>query len=70
MIFQDFHDVSNSRSLLTDGDIDTVKSLGVITGWVVESSLLINNGINSNSSLSGLSISNNKLSLTSSNWDL
>jgi len=70
VVFQDFHDVSNGRSLLTNSNVNTVKSLGCISIWVIESSLLVDDSINSNGGLSGLSISNNEFSLTSSNRNL
>jgi hypothetical protein len=55
---------------LADGDVDAVKSLGLLSIWVIEGSLLVNDGIDSDSSLTGLSITNDKLSLASSNGDL
>lgn len=70
MVLQHLHDVGNSGSLLSDGDVDAVKSLGVVRVGVIESSFLVNNGIDSNSGLAGLSISNDQLSLSSSNGDL
>ena len=55
---------------MTDSNVNTVKSLGVVSDWVVEVNSLVNNGIDGDSGLTGLSISNDKLSLTSSNGDL
>ena len=62
------HNVGNGGSLLTDGDIDTVERLGVVTS--IKGSLLVKDGIDGNSGLTSLTITNDKLSLTSSNWDL
>lgn len=70
VILKDLHDVRDSRSLLTDGDVNAVKSLGKVSIWVVEGGFLVNDGIDGDSGLSGLSISNDQLSLTSSNGDL
>jgi hypothetical protein len=55
---------------LANGDVDAVKSLSVIRIWVIEGGFLVDDGVNSDGSLAGLSISNDKLSLTSSNRDL
>ena len=70
MITEDLNDVGDSGSLLTDGDVDAVESLGVVTVGVVEGGLLVDNGINGDSSLSSLSVTNDQLSLASANGDL
>lgn len=70
MILKNLHDVGNGRSLLTDGDVDAEKSLGVVRVGVIEGRLLVDDGINSDGSLASLSISNNELSLASTNGDL
>jgi hypothetical protein len=70
VISEDLHDVGNGRSLLADGDVDAVESLGVLSGHVEEGSLLVDDGVNSNSGLAGLSVTNDKLSLASANGDL
>ena len=59
-------DVSNSGSLLTNGAVNAVERLL----WVVgeESLLLVDNAIDGDGSLSSLSITNNELSLSSTNW--
>ena len=62
------HDVGDGGSLLTDSDVDAVEGLGVVTGF--EDSLLVDDGINSNSGLANLSITNDQFTLTSANWDL
>lgn len=67
MVFQSFDDVGDSRSLLTDGNVDAVKSSASFNVWVVKGLLLVDDCVNSNSSFTSLSISNNKLSLSSSN---
>jgi hypothetical protein len=51
---------------LTNGNVDAVKSLVDISSFL-EVALLIENGVDSNSCLSCLSISNDELSLSSTN---
>lgn len=70
VVFQGFDNVSDGWSLLTNGDVNAIELLGVCRIWIVEGRLLVNDGINGNSSLSSLSITNDQFSLTSSNWDL
>lgn len=67
MIFEYFHNVGNSGSLLTNGNIDAIQSSSFITVGVIEGSLLVDDTINSNSSFTSLTITNDKLSLTSTN---
>jgi len=55
---------------LSNSNVDAVELSGLISGRVVEGSLLVDNGINGDSGFSGLSVSNDELSLASSNWDL
>ena len=70
VVLKSFHDVRDGRSLLSNGDVNAVKSLRCLSSGIVEGSLLVNDGIDGDSGLSSLSISNDKLSLTSSNRDL
>lgn len=67
MILKYFHNICDSWSLLTNSNVNAIKSLSIIRGRIVEGCFLVNNGINSNSGLASLSVSNNKLSLTSTN---
>jgi len=60
------NDVGDGGSLLTDSTIDAVKGLAVVTH--LEDFLLVEDGVDGDSGLSGLLISNNKLTLTSSDW--
>ena len=69
IVGQDLHDVGNSGSLLSDGDIDAIELLGGISSRL-EEGFLVEDGINGNSSFSSLSVSNDEFSLSSSNWDL
>jgi len=63
LLSEGLHDVSNSGSLLSNSDVNAVKLLVLVTG--VESSFLVKDGINGDSGLTGLSISNDKLTLSS-----
>jgi len=70
VVSQGLHNVCDSGSLLTDGNVDAVEFSRFFSIWIVEGGFLVNDGINSNGGLSSLSITNDKFSLTSSNWDL
>ena len=67
--FEGAHDVGNCGSLLTNGDVDAVKPL-VDLGFVVKGFLLINDCVDSNGGFASLSITDNQLSLSSTNGDL
>ena len=68
LLLEKSHDVSDCGSLLTDGDVDAVETLGVLTFLV--DSLLVNDCVDSNGCLASLSISNDKFTLASSDWHL
>ena len=70
MIFKDLHDVGDGGSLLADSDVDAVKLLGVLSVGVVEGGLLVDDGIDGDGSLSSLSVTDNELSLATTNRDL
>jgi hypothetical protein len=70
VVSQGLHNVCNSGSLLTDGNVNAVELSGFFSSWVVEGSFLVNDGINGDGSLSSLSVTNDQFSLTSSNWNL
>jgi hypothetical protein len=57
--------LSNGGPLLADGDVDAVKLLLLVVAVVP--TLLVENGIKSDGSLSGLTITNDKLTLSTSN---
>lgn len=59
--------LGDGRSLLANGDVDTVELLLLVL--TVVPSLLVKNSIDGNLGLTGLSITNNQLSLTSANGD-
>src|SRR5579862_886707 len=61
-----FNQLRNSRTLLSDSNIDTIELLCLIAAVVP--TLLIQNGIEGHSSLSSLTITNDQLTLTTANW--
>lgn len=63
VFFQGLDELSNGRSLLSDSDVNTVKLLRLVSGAVVDG-LLVQDGVESDSGLSGLSVSNDELSLS------
>lgn len=70
MISKDLHNVGDGGSLLADSDVDAVKLLGVLSVGVVEGGLLVDDGIDGDGSLSSLSVTNDELSLATTNGDL
>jgi hypothetical protein len=70
VIFKDLHNVGDGGSLLADSDVDAVKLLGVLSVGVVEGGLLVDDGIDGDGSLSSLSVTNDELSLATTNGDL
>ena len=70
MIFKDLDNVGDGGSLLADSDVDAVKLLGVLSVGVVEGGLLVDDGIDGDGSLSSLSVTNDELSLATTNGDL
>jgi hypothetical protein len=70
VIFKDLHNVGDGRSLLADSDVDAVKLLGVLSVGVVEGGLLVDDGIDGDGSLSSLSVTNDELSLATTDGDL
>lgn len=62
VLLKGLDELGNSGSLLTDGDVDAVKLLGLVLGVVPP--LLVENGIQSNGGLTGLTITDDQLTLT------
>ena len=58
-------DLSDGGSLLANGDVNAEKLLLVVTGFV--ESLLVDDGVNGNCGFAGLTISNDQLTLTTTN---
>jgi len=69
VVRQNLDDVGNGGPLLSDGDVDAVESLGNISSRL-EEGLLVQDGVDGDRSFSSLSISDDQLSLTSSNGNL
>jgi hypothetical protein len=67
VLLKGLDELGNGGTLLSNGNVDAVKLLGLI-GSVVPS-LLVEHGIEGNSGLSGLTITNDQLTLTTSNWN-
>ena len=67
-VVEETHDVGDSGSLLSNGDVDAVERLGVVTG--LEDGLLVDDGVDSDGGFTGLSIANDKLTLASANGHL
>jgi hypothetical protein len=65
VLLKSLDELGDGRSLLTDGDVHAVKLLLLVRAAVP--SLLIEHGIQSDSGLSGLTITNDKLTLASAN---
>lgn len=63
VLFQGLDQLGDGGSLLTDGDVDTVQLLGLV-GTVVES-LLVQDGVEGDGGLTGLSVTDDQFSLTS-----
>ena len=62
------HDVGNGGSLLSNGDVDAVEGLGVVTS--LEDSLLVDDGVDSDGGLAGLSVTNDQLTLATADRHL
>lgn len=65
VLLEGLDQLGDSRSLLTDSDVDAVELLRLVVGVVP--SLLVENGIQSDGSLSGLTVTNDQLTLTTAN---
>lgn len=62
VLFEGLDELSDGGTLLADGDVDTVELLGLVARVVP--SLLVQHGIQSDSSLAGLTVTNDQLTLT------
>ena len=67
-LLKETHDIANGRALLADGDVDAVERLGVVAS--LEDSLLVDDGVDGNSGLTSLSVTNDQLTLASANGHL
>ena len=62
VLLESLHQLSDSRTLLTDGNVDTVQLLFLILTIVPP--LLVEDGVDGNSGLPGLTVTNDQLTLT------
>lgn len=62
VLLEGLDELSDGGTLLTDGDVDAVKLLGLIGGVVP--TLLVEHGVKSDGSLTGLTVTNDQLTLT------
>ena len=67
VLLKGLDELSNGGSLLTNGNVDTVELLGLIR--TVVPSLLVEDGVNGDGGLTGLTITNNQLTLATANGD-
>ena len=65
VLLEGLHELSDGGTLLTNSDVDTVKLLLLI--FAIIPPLLVEDGVNSNSGLSGLMVTNDWLMLTMAN---
>jgi hypothetical protein len=62
VLLQGLDELSDGGSLLANSDVDAVKLLGLVVGVVP--SLLVKDGVESDGSLTGLTVTNDQLTLT------
>ena len=67
-LLEEAANVGYGGSLLANSDVDAVEGLGVVTS--LEDSLLVDDGVNGNGGLAGLSVTNDQFTLTSANRHL
>lgn len=65
VLLKGLDELSDGRSLLANGNVDTVELLGLV-GTVVPL-LLVKNGVNGDGGFTSLTVTNDKLSLTTTN---
>jgi hypothetical protein len=67
-IAEESNDVGDGGSLLSDGDVDAVEGLVLVT--LLVAGLLVKDGVDSDGGFAGLSVTNNEFTLSTSNRDL
>ena len=65
VLLKGLDELSDGGTLLANGNVDTVELLGLVGGVVPP--LLVENGVESDGSLTGLTITNDQLTLTTAN---
>ena len=66
VLLKGLDELGDGGTLLTDGDVDAVKLLGLVVGVVP--SLLVQDGVKGDGSLSRLTVTNDQLTLSTANW--
>jgi hypothetical protein len=66
ILLKSLDELGDGGTLLTNGDVDTVQLLALVAGGVVPT-LLVENGVEGNSGLTGLTVTNDQLTLTTAN---
>ena len=64
VLLKGLDELSDGGTLLTDGNVDTVKLLGLVGASGVVPTLLVEHGVKSDGSLTSLTITNDQLTLT------
>jgi hypothetical protein len=67
-VTEETHNVGDGGTLLTNGDVDAVEGLGLVSEFVV--GLLVEDGVNGDGSFSSLSVTNDKFTLSTANGNL
>jgi hypothetical protein len=65
ILLEGLDELSDGRTLLTNGDVDTVQLLALVGRFVP--TLLVEDGVEGNSGLTGLTVTNDQLTLTTAN---
>lgn len=65
VLLKGLDELSDGRTLLTDSNVDAVELLGLVVGVVPP--LLVEDGVKSDGSLTGLTVTNDQLTLTTAN---
>lgn len=65
VLLKGLDELGDGGTLLTDGDVDAVELLGLVVGVVP--TLLVKDGVEGDGSLSGLTVTNDQLTLTTAN---
>lgn len=65
-VSQPLHDLGDGGPLLPDGDVDAVQLLLLVVALV--EALLVDDGVDGQSSLAGLTVTNDQLTLTTADW--
>lgn len=69
LLLKGLDELSDGGTLLTNGNVDTVELLLLGGGLAVVPTLLVEHGVESDSGLTGLTITNDQLTLTTANGD-